>query len=368
MSTVSSIPVSSPTGSAADSPGLDAGVPWHFGEPLREQRALAEGAAIIDRSNRGVLVIPGSDRLSWLHSICSQHVSQLRDGESTQTLILSPNGHVEQHWQITELGEQLWLDVEPGMNGEALEYLEKMRFMKRVEPTDVSDSYGVLTIIGPNAAVVLAGSGLPLPVTVAAVPVTPADSKTAPSSKMNPVPDVVGPTTDARPLPEGGFIRQVAEGRYDVIVPLVHRAETIDALLSAGGERAGSWALEAWRVEHRQPRLRFDTDHRTLAHEVGWIGSAVHLDKGCYRGQETVARVQNLGRPPRRLVLLHLSGESDTLPPPGTPVELAGRSVGFLGTAAQHYELGPIALAVVKRSTPDESELNVGGFAAAIDH
>ncbi|SDI91919.1 hypothetical protein SAMN05444157_0798 [Frankineae bacterium MT45] len=375
MSTISDLPASpavsaasSPAGPAVDSPGVDAGIPWHFGEPLKEQRALAEGAAVIDRSNRGVLVVPGSDRLGWLHSICSQHVSQLRDGESTETLILSPNGHVEQHWQVTELGEQLWLDVEPGSNGEALAYLEKMRFMKRVEPADLSDSYGVLTLIGPDAATVLVGSGLPLPVSVATSPVVPADSKTAPSAKMNPVPEAVAPTTDARPLPDGGFIRQVADGHYDLIVPLAQLTATLDALKAAGAEQAGSWALEAWRVERLRPRLGFDTDHRTLAHEVGWIGSAVHLDKGCYRGQETVARVQNLGRPPRRLVLLHLSGESDNLPAPGTPVESAGRSVGFLGTSVQHYELGPIALAVIKRSIPDEAELSVGGFAAAIDH
>jgi folate-binding protein YgfZ len=114
-------------------------------------------------------------------------------------------------------------------------------------------------------------------------------------------------------------------------------------------------------VQDRVPRLGFETDHRTIPHEVGWIGSAVHLDKGCYRGQETVARVHNLGRPPRRLVLLHLSGASDELPPAGTPVELDGRAVGFLGTAVHHHELGPVALAVVKRAVPDDAELSVAG-------
>ncbi len=95
-------------------------------------------------------------------------------------------------------------------------------------------------------------------------------------------------------------------------------------LAGLGLERVGTWAFDALRVEARRPRLGYETDHRTIPHEVGWIGTAVHLDKGCYRGQETVARVHNLGRPPRRLVLLHLSGESDELPEPGTPVELGG--------------------------------------------
>ena len=137
--------------------------------------------------------------------------------------------------------------------------------------------------------------------------------------------------------------------------------------MSAGAAPAGLWAFEALRVEARRPRLARDTDHRTIPHEVGWIGGAVHLDKGCYRGQETVARVQNLGRPPRRLVLVHLSGESDELPAPGTPVELDGRAVGFLGTALHHYELGPIGLAVIKRSLPDDVELVVGEHTARVD-
>jgi folate-binding protein YgfZ len=126
----------------------------------------------------------------------------------------------------------------------------------------------------------------------------------------------------------------------------------------------GSLALEALRIEAHRPRLGLETDHRTIPHELGWLATAVHLDKGCYRGQETVARVHNLGRPPRRLVLLHLDGTQETLPPPHTPVELEGRVVGFLGTAVHHAELGPIALAVVKRQTPDDAHLSVLGMAA----
>jgi hypothetical protein len=150
------------------------------------------------------------------------------------------------------------------------------------------------------------------------------------------------------------------------VVPRARLADEISGLVAAGAAAAGLWAYEAKRVEAQRPRLRFETDHRTIPHEVGWIGTAVHLDKGCYRGQETVARVQNLGRPPRRLVLLHLAGESDLLPDVGTSVELDGRSVGFLGTAVQHHELGPVALAVIKRSIPDDAELTVAGSSAAI--
>jgi hypothetical protein len=319
--------------------GIDAETTWHYGDPLREQRGLAEGAGVIDRSNRGVIVVPGVDRLPWLHSICTQHLEQLADGASLPSLVLSPNGHVEQQWQVTELGGTTWLDVEPGTVDEVLGYLKKMQFMKRVDPTDVSTQWAVLSVVGPTAPTVLAAAGYPLPEPGAALA-----------------------------LPSGGFARALpwSSTWVDLIVARENKDDVFAALVTAGAAPAGSWAADALRVEARQPRLHLETDHRTIPHEVGWIGTAVHMNKGCYRGQETVARVANLGRPPRRLVLLHLSGDSDELPPAGTPVEFDGRAVGFLGTAVQHYELGPIALAVIKRSIPDDATLQVAGSPVSI--
>jgi tRNA-modifying protein YgfZ len=125
------------------------------------------------------------------------------------------------------------------------------------------------------------------------------------------------------------------------------------------------WAHEALRIAAGRPRLGLDTDDRTIPHEVGWIEAAVHLSKGCYRGQETVARVHNLGHPPRRLVLLQLDGSEDRLPAPGSAVRLGDATVGFTGSAARHYEQGPIALALVKRTVPVEATLQADGIAAA---
>ncbi len=117
---------------------------------------------------------------------------------------------------------------------------------------------------------------------------------------------------------------------------------------------AGTWALEALRVAAAVPRIGLETDHRTLPHEVGWIGPAVHLAKGCYRGQEAVARVHNLGHPPRRLVLLHLDGSDQSLPRHGDDVLVGDTVVGWIGTAAWHYVDGPIATAIVKRTSPQD--------------
>jgi folate-binding protein YgfZ len=321
---------------AVTAPEPDQAIAWHYGDPLGEQRRGTSGAGLLDLSNRDVLVVPGPDRLAWLHAICSQHVAELADGESSQALVLSPNGHVEQHWQLTELDGQVWLDTEPGAAESVLAYLLKMRFMKRVEPAIVSDEYGLLAVLGPAAAAALTSAGLPVP------------------------------TDRARGLDGGGFVRR-ANDRFEILTRRDGLAALAERLMAGGAQPMGSWAAAAIRVEQRRPRLGLDTDHRTLAHEAGWIGSAVHLDKGCYRGQETVARVQNLGKPPRRLVLLHLSGDSERLPAAGSPVERDGRPVGFVGTAVQHYELGPVALAILKRTISAADALSVGEHSAALD-
>ena len=306
----------------------DEGVAAHYGDPMREQRAAEQSAAVVDRSNRGVLRITGQDRLSWLHSLTTQHLEGLAAGQAAQALILSPTGHVEHHLTLADDGTAVWVHVEPGTAGALAEFLESMRFMLRVEVADVSQDYAVLTVLGP------AGDDLAAGLDAVAARVSP-----------------------------GPF------GSIDLIVARDLLPEVAGDLLRRGAAAAGMWAFEALRIAARVPRLGLDTDHRTIPHEVGWIETAVHLNKGCYRGQETVARVHNLGHPPRRLVFLHLDGSADRLPAHGNPVELAGAehgtAVGFTGSAARHYELGPIGLALVKRTVPVDATLLAGGVAAA---
>jgi len=296
-----------------------------------------------------VLAVPGADRLSWLHSITSQHLERLPDGRGTEALVLSPHGHVEHHLLLAETGGTTWLDVEPGTAADLLRYLDAMRFLLRVEPRDATAELGVLSLVGPAAADLLAAAGLP-------VPAEPYDVAPLPGGAIG----------------SGGLVRRMPwPGRdaADLLVPRASLLEVADRLGAAGATPAGVWAFEAARVASRRPRLGHEIDHRTIPHEVGWIGAAVHLDKGCYRGQETVARVHNLGHPPRRLVLLNLDGSADRLPQHGDPVEAAidGQSVtvGFTGSAARHYELGPIGLALVKRTVPVDATLLAGGVPAA---
>jgi tRNA-modifying protein YgfZ len=303
---------------AVPADGPDTGVAAHYGDPFAEQRALTGSAGLVDRSHRGIVRIAGPDRLTWLHSLTTQHLDRLQAGVAVQALILSPNGHIEHHLTLADDGTAVWVHVEPGAAGGLLEFLESMRFMLRVEPADVTAEYGLLTLMGPQAPAV----------------------------------------------PEAVIAMPGALGT-DLIVPRAQIPAMADGLRDRGVAMAGTWAYEALRIAAHQPRLGLDTDHKTLPHEVGWIESAVHLDKGCYRGQETVARVHNLGHPPRRLVLLHLDGSVDRLPGHGDPVGNDGVQVGFVGSAARHYELGPIALALVKRTVPVEAALLAGGVDAA---
>jgi tRNA-modifying protein YgfZ len=314
--------------------GADAGRPWHYGDPMREQRTYLAGQGAVDLSHRGVLRVSGADRLTWLHSLTSQSLEHLAPYVSTESLVLSPHGHVEHALHIVDDGESTWITVEPGTAPALTAWLDSMRFMLRVDVADVTADWAVVgepsrTPSGPGQ------------------PITWVD----PWPTVSPGSVAYGPVDDH----PGEFWRH-----REVLVPRDELSERLSAR-----NRVGLWALEALRVAAARPRLGLETDHRTIPHELDWLRTAVHLEKGCYRGQETVARVHNLGRPPRRLVLLHLDGSDASLPEHDDPVTLEGRVVGRVTTAARHQELGPVALAVIKRQVPADATLDAGGIAAA---
>lgn len=319
---------------AVEGEGADAAVAAHYGDPVREQRLLAEGLAAVDLSHREVVTVTGPDRLSWLHSMTTQHLLGLGPRQSRESLVLSPKGHIEHALHLVDDGETTWITLEPGTASALVSWLESMRFMLRVEVADVTADWAV---VGEP----LGGESV----------------EGEPLAWVDPWPGLVGDTVAYGPVED-----HPATGRAwrELIVP---RGSLTDAV----GDRplAGTWAAEALRVAAWRPRLGFETDHRTIAHEVDWLRTAVHLHKGCYRGQETIARVHNLGRPPRRLVFLHLDGSGHVLPSVSAPVLLGERQVGRLTTVARHHEDGPVALAVVKRSIPTDVDLLVDGIAAA---
>ena len=284
--------------------GVDAPVVAHYGSFMGEQRSLQSGDGFVDLSHREVVRISGPDRLTWLHSLTSQFFESLPAKAPTAALILSPQGHVEHAMYGVDDGSAFTASVEPGQATRLVEWLDRMRFMMRVEVEDVTADLAVA---------------------------------------WRPAARVDG-------APYSGY-------------SFVPRAD-LTAYAAAAGPACGMWAFEALRIARGEARLGLDTDHRTIPNEAGWIGTAVHLEKGCYRGQETVARVYTLGKPPRRLTMLHLDGSDNRLPVRGSDLCHGDKVVGFVGTSARHHELGPIALAMVKRNVPLDVPLVVDGLAA----
>lgn len=291
------------TDGAVEADGTDAGVAAHYGNPFAEQRRLESGTGWVDLSHRDVLSIGGADRLAYLHAMTTQRFEGLAPGVAVDALVLSPQGHIEHAFHGADDGKAFVAHTEPGGGPALAQFLDRMKFMLRVE---------------------------------------------------------------VRLILHWGVVFESARDRHGRVVRrdrLVPKAELLEHRTL--GNLAGSWAYEAMRIAEGRPRIGLDTDHRTLPNELGLLGRAVALDKGCYRGQETVARVHTLGRPPRRLVLLHLDGSVDRLPGHGADVTASGRVVGSVGSSARHHELGPIALALVKRNVPLEASLLADGVAAA---
>ena len=286
--------------------GPDAGAIWHFGEPNKEQKLLIAGSGWADLSHRGVISVSGADRLSWLHSLTTQNVENLTPGLWVSGLILDAQGHIVHQIYLVDDGSVTWIHTEAEKTASLLEFLNKMKFMLQVDVRDRSNEYAVLRAPG--------------------------------------IPDAIG-------------------GPY----ALVARAELEDmkAAFNQLHTQVGMWALEAERVSAGRARLLFDVDHKSIPNELGFLNNAVHMKKGCYPGQETVAKVFNLGKPPRRLTLLHLDGSAVDLPTTGDKVMSGEKEVGYIGSVARHYELGPIALAVIKRSVPMEEQLTAAGIPAA---
>jgi len=281
--------------------GPDNGAIWHFGEPVKEQRALEAGKAFADLSHLPAITISGADRLTWIHSLCTQDVENLQPGKWKSGYILDPQGHLEFPLLIVDDGDSLYLFTEIVSAEPLINFLNSMKFMLRVEVTDASSQVALFR--APGAA------------------------------------DEIG-------------------GPYALVPRAEIKSMTANFALTA--MQVGTWALDAIRVAAGRPRFGFESDSKTIPNELGVLNIAVHMNKGCYRGQETVAKVFNLGKPPRRLTLLHLDGSGVDLPTPGSAVTVEGKNIGFLGTVARHHELGPIALALIKRSVPMDATVSAG--------
>lgn len=316
---------------AVEATGSDAGVAAHYGNPSAEQRALASGAAIVDLSHHGIITVTGPDRLSWLDSVTSQRLNRVLAGGSAETLLLGNTGRIEHIIRVLDDGVSAWLLVEAAQTSPLCEWLNSMRFMLRVEVADRSADYATLGTLGTPPIEAASPNGVPL-------------------VWRDPWAELVPGGHQYSTSPE----HPASSWTYSEII-----IERSSMLVASQLPHAGILALEALRIAAWRPRFANEIDEKSIPHELDLLRSAVHLTKGCYRGQETVAKVHNLGHPPRRLVMLHLDGSEAVLPADGDEVFLDDKAVGRVTSSARHFELGPVALAVVKRMTDPDAVLTI---------
>lgn len=290
-----------------------------FGNPLVEQRDLLSGKASVTLDSK-VITVTGDDRLKWLHALLSQNIVHLKPGESCEALLLNPQGHIEASIHVADDGVTSTLIVDESAAEHTLAHLTKMKLRTQV------------TIELHDELQVFATFGAPI--------------EGAETVWSDPWPAVY----------PGGHRYATASGEpwdyFESIAPISNLKE------------AGTVALEALRVASHRPAMN-EVDEKTLPHELDWLATGVHLSKGCYRGQESVAKVHNLGHPPRRLVLLHLDGSGHLLPDVSAKVFLGETEVGRITSAGTHYEAGAIALAVIKRNVAEDALLEVEGNISA---
>lgn len=313
----------------------------HHGDPAGEQWDLEAGRALVDRPDLAVVAVSGEDRQTWLTSLSSQVLTGMGE-ESRELLVLDPQGHVEHAAGARDDGVTTWLLTEATRASALADWLDSMRFALRVEVERRDDLAILGTVTRPGAPVEVPEGTL--------------------LTWDDPWPGVV----------EGGteYFRGRHPGqkhRFHLhVLPEASREAALAEWASREGHRlAGVLSWEALRVASWRPRVGVDTDERTIPAEVDWLRTAVHMNKGCYRGQESVARVLNLGRPPRRLVALQLDGSRVDLPEPGAVITRGSRQVGRVTSVARHADEGPIALALVARNVSADEVFDIDGVAAA---
>ena len=294
------------------------------GDFLRTQRDVATGLATVAGDASAIITVSGPDRLTWLNSLITQEVLGLKPGHTVESLVLSPQGRVEHAFLLADDGLTTWMltDIE---SSAALEtWLVSMKF--RMDVTiDRPENFQIL--VSPLESVF---------------------SEHAPLMVFSdPWPRVGSGSVGYAQDPHPGEDWTLVNG----VFPADHAAGIPGPIVSPSH-------LDALSIAAARPTMA-DVDEKTLPHELDWLRTAVHLNKGCYRGQETVAKVHNLGHPPRRFTLLHLDGSESLLPAAGDKLVLGDKEVGIVKRAAWHYEMGPIALALVKRTTAGDAVLTV---------
>jgi folate-binding protein YgfZ len=291
-----------------------------------QYRQLREECGLLVRE-RGFIDVLGPDGADYLQGQLTNDVEAVAVGEGQYAALLDRKGHMQTDLRLIRVGEDaILLDCEPAAKDVALKHLTMYSIGRDVQVGDATAERGAVSLIGPRAAEIAGTPPLPEfanePTTVAGV-------------------DVVAVGT-----------RQ----GIDLLLPLAERDRVIGVLTDAGAVEVSPEAAEIVRVEAGVPRFGAEMDTATMPAEAGIVEDAVSFTKGCYIGQETVARLHYKGKPNRHLRGLRLSGAAQ----PGASLRLGEKEVGKLGGAVVSPALGPIGLAIVRREAEPGTEIAVG--------
>jgi tRNA-modifying protein YgfZ len=293
-----------------------------------QYRQLREECGLLDRSGRGKLLVTGSEAAEYLQGQLTNDIEAIGPGEGAYAALLDRKGHMQGDMRVLRPGEaaDLLLDTEPEALEAVRRHLAMYKVGREVDVVDVTAERALLSLIGPRAVEIASSAALPEnaceEVTVAGTPVL-----------------AVG----------------TADG-IDLIFEAEARERVTEVLLGAGAAEVSPEAAEILRIEAGRPRFGAEMGTATMPAEAGIVEQAVSFTKGCYIGQETVARLHYKGKPNRHLQGLKLSGAAE----PGEPVRLGEKEVGRLGSAGVSPAFGPIGLAILRREAEPGATVAVG--------
>jgi folate-binding protein YgfZ len=292
-----------------------------------QYRQLREECGLLDRSGRGKLLVSGPDAAEYLQGQLTNDVEALEVGDGQYAALLDRKGHMQADMRVLRAGdEEIWIDTEPEAIAAARRHLEMYSIGREVKVGDVSDERAILSLIGPRSAEI-AGTA-PLPVNAC----------------------------EAGALAGIELLAAGTRWGIDLIAGAAEAGRLREALLAAGAVEVSAEAVEILRVESGVPRFGAEMGTATMPAEAGIVEDAVSFTKGCYIGQETVARLHYKGRPNRHLRGLRLSAPAET----GAALRLGEKEVGQLGGAVVSPALGPLGLAILRREAEPGTELAVG--------
>jgi folate-binding protein YgfZ len=278
-----------------------------------QYRQLREECGLVERPGRGLLIVSGPDAAEYLQGQLTNDTESIAPGGWIYAALLDRKGHMQADMRVLRPGEgpELWLDLEPEGMAAASRHLQMYKIGREVEVTDAGEGHTLLSLIGPRA-------------------------------------------TEIARAADGAALR--TEAGVDLIVPAAELDSTRDALLAAGAVEVSPEAAEILRIEAGRPRFGAEMGTETMPAEAGIVEQAVSFTKGCYIGQETVARLHYKGKPNRHLRGLRFS----TAAAPGEPVRVGEKEVGTVGSAAVSPALGPVGLAILRREAEPGATVTVG--------